>query len=252
MKLRSLGLGLLSLGLLASIAGASTQGDLDAAARQGKVAFILVTDQGAAGPLQARETIQQAMMKVKNSTLVELNRADAANAGLVSKFRLAGAPVPLILVAARNGVLAGGLAAAQATPDQLVALVPSPKKAETLQALQTGKAVFLCMARKSMSSRSSVSSTCALACGQMNDKGVTITIDMDDPEEAEFLTQLKVDRTSAEPVTLVANPQGQITGTFAGAVDVASLVQAASKRATGCCPSTAQGGAKTCAPTPKK
>ena len=248
MNRHSLGLSVLFLGLLASIAGASAQKNLDTAAKRGEVAFILVTDQGATGVAQATEVIHQTMKKVRKSTLVELERSKPENANLVAKFRLAGAPVPLVLVAARNGVLAGGLVAAQATSENLAAMVPSPKKAEVLAAIQTGKAVFISVSGKGMSSQSGAMASCAAACGQMNAQGVTIPIAMDDPEETEFLAQLKVDRAATEPVTLVVNAQGQITGTYSGAVEVASLVQAATKKAGGCCPPTAQGGSQSCEP----
>jgi hypothetical protein len=248
MTLRSLGLGVLLLGLLGSVAAASVQKDLDSAAKHEKIAFILVIDQGSTGIDQAKDMIKQAMRQVKRADVIELDRSDPANADLVAKYRLAGAPVPLVLVAARNGVLAGGLPAAQATAEKLVAMVPSPKKAEVLQMLQSGKAVFVSVSRRGMATQSGATAACAAACGQMKDQCVTVQIDMDDPAEAGFLTQMKVDLASTEPVTLVVNVQGQVTGAYTGAADVASLVQAATKKAGGCCPSTVQGGAKSCGP----
>jgi hypothetical protein len=246
---RGLGLGLLFVWVLSSLAIASTQQDLESAAKRQRVAFILVMEPGAGGVDQARDLIHEAMTKVKKSVLVEVDRSDPANAAIVERYRLAGAPVPLILVAARNGVLAGGLPAAQATVDGLVGMVPSPKMAAILQELQAGKSVFITVGRKGMATRSQAA--CMAACSQLQDKSALIQIDADDPAEAGFLTRLKIDGASAEPVVLVVNPQGQITGTYAGAVDVASLVQAASKKAGGCCPSTVSGGDKSCPPTQK-
>ena len=251
MTSRSFILGVLLLGLLTSPAAASVQKDLDSAAKAGKVAFIVVTDQGTAGTDLATAMAKQAVKQVRKSVLVTLDRSDPANASLVAKYRLAGAPVPLMLVAARNGVLAGGLPAAQATADLLVKLVPSPKKAEILQVLQTGKAVFISVSRKGMATQPGAMSACAMACGKMQNQSATVQIDMDDPAEADFLTQMKVNRASTEPITLVINAQGQVTGTYTGAADVANLVQAATKRVGGCCPSTVQNPNASCAP-PKK
>ena len=248
MHLRSLVAGVLMVGLLASIVGATAQSDLEAAAAQGRTAFILVVDQGTEGAAQARELILAAMTQAENSTLVELDRTDPQNADLVAKIRVSGARVPLILVAASNGVIAGGLPASQATAENLLAMVPSPKKAEVLQALQAGKAVFINVSRQDMAAQSSAMANCAAACGQMNDQGVTIEIDPDDPRETGFLEQLKVDRAANEPVTLVINAKGQITQTYTGATDVGSLVTAATKSAGGCCPPTAQGSSKSCGP----
>jgi hypothetical protein len=246
---RVLGFFFLAIGFLAPLAQASPQQDLESAAKHEKVAFILVTDQGAAGVDQARDLIQQAMRQVKKSTLVELDRSSPSNAELVAKYRLAGSPVPLILVAARNGIVAGGIPAAQTTSEKLVGMVPSPKKADVLQALQGGKAVLISASRRGMATQSGANAACAAACGQLADKCIMIQIDMDDPQEASFLTSMKVNLASTEPVTLVINAQGQVAGTYTGAADVASLVQAASKKVGGCCPSTVQGGAKSCGPT---
>ena len=74
---------------------------------------------------------------------------------------------------------------------------------------------------------------------------------MDDPAEIPFLNSLKVNLAATAPVTLVVNAQGQVTGNYAGVVAAGDLAQAATKKATGCCPSTVAGGSQSCAP-PKK
>jgi len=252
MTLRRFGFGILLLGLLAPVAAASVQKDVDSAAKHGKIAFILVTDQGAAGVAEAKDMVKQAMKQVEKSVMIELDRSDVANADLVAELRLAGVPVPLIVIAARNGAIAGGMPAARATADKLVAMVPSPKKAEILQVLKSGKAAFVLVSREGMATLSAAEAACAAACGQLADKCVTVEIDMDDPAEAVFLGQLRVNLASTIPVTLVFNAQGQITGTYTGAADVASLVQATTKKAGGCCPKTVQDPNASCAPPAKK
>jgi hypothetical protein len=238
--------------VMASAVQASPEKDLASAVQRGQIAFILVMEPGAPGLDQAKALIREAMNRVENAALVELDRSSPANASLIAKYRLAGAPVPLILVAARNGALAGGIPAAEATPEKLLAVVPSPKKAEVIQLLQAGKAVFISVSRKTMPARAGATSACAAACAQMKDQGATVGIDLDDPREAEFLAQLRVDRAATEPVTLVVNPQGQIAGTYTGATDVASLVQAAARKAGGCAPGACgPGSASSCAPTKK-
>lgn len=251
MSLRGLGMAVLLLGLMALTAVASTQKDLDSAVKSGKVAFIVVTEKGTAGADQATEMARQAAKQVKQSTVVPLDRSDPGNADLVAKYRLAGAPVPLILVAARNGVIAGGLIAAQATADKLVSMVPSPKQADVLQQLQSGKAVLVQASRKGMARQAECSAACVSACGQLQDRCTTVSIDMDDPAETAFLTSLNINTASTEPVVLVVNAQGQITGSYNGATDVAALVQAATKKVGGCCPSTVQNPKASC-PPPKK
>jgi len=239
---------LLCLCILAPLAGASTQTDLDQAAKQKQVAFVLVSEPGSTGLEQARDLIRQAMEKVKKSTLIELDRSATANAELVTKYRLTGAPLPLVLVAARNGALAGGLPVAQATVERLVAFVPSPKKAELLQNLQSGKAVLLCASRKDMSARAAALANCATACVQSSGQCVLVEIEMDDPAEAAFLTSLKVNSAATEPTILVVNTSGQISGSYTGAAEPGELVAASVKKAGGCAPGACAPGAKSCGP----
>ena len=244
-------LGVLLLCGLASVAGASLTQDLAKAAEKQKVAFVLVSEPSAQNVAEARDLVRLAMKQVKESTMFELDRADPANADLVAQYRLAGAPIPLILVIARNGTLGGGMIAAGGTVERLVAMIPSPKKSEIMQYLQNGKAVLIFASRKGMASETEAAAACAAACGQLQDKCVTVRIDMDDPAEIPFLNSLKVNLAATAPVTLVVNAQGQVTGNYAGVVAAGDLAQAATKKATGCCPSTVAGGSQSCAP-PKK
>jgi len=229
---------------------ASPAEQLQTAAETGKVAFLLVTEPGAAGVDQTKQMIQSAMNQVPGAVMIEMDRADGANSSLVQKYGLTTAPVPLILVFGANGAMAGGTVASQLTAPQLVAMLPSPKKAEVLKAVQSGQAVYLTASRSGMPSSTAVAGGCAAACSQMMGKCVAVNVNMDDPLETEFLTLLKVNMQSTEPVTVVINAQGQVTGSFNGPVDVAQLVQAATKKAGGgCCPT---GSSKSCAPAPKK
>lgn len=229
---------------------ASTAEQIQMAADRGQVAFLLVTGPDATGVEQARQIVSEAKVIVPGSVVIEMDRADAANAALVKKYGLAAAPVPLVLVFSSGGIMSGGNVASKLTSRSLVAMVPSPKKAEVLKALQSGQAVYVTAFRTGMASRAGVTGGCAAACTQMMGKSVALDIDMDDPAETEFLKQLKIDIQSAEPVTVVFNAKGQLTASYTGMVNVEDLVASATKvAASGCCPS---GSGKSCGPTPKK
>ena len=219
---------------------ASVQTDIEQANKAGKAVFLVVTDPGVKETGQALEIARGAQKLAPESTVIEMNRADTANSQLVAQYRLAGAPVPLILLIASNGVVAGGVPAEQAQPDMLVKLIPSPGKAEVVKALTGGKAVFVIASRKSMGDRLKVLETCKNASNELKDKAIAVSIDMDDKKESSFLQQLRANMSSTEPATFVLNAQGQVTGNFIGPVQVTQLVQAATKKAGGCCP----GGSK--------
>jgi hypothetical protein len=232
------------------VAYASTTEQLQTVTSGGNVAFVLVTEPGAAGIDQARQMIQQAMTQISGSVMIESNRTDAANSTFIQKYKLAAVPVPLILVFASNGVMAGGNMASKLSAQQLVAMVPSPGKAEVLKAIQAGQAVYVTASRSGMASTTDVAKGCAAACTQMQGKCVAVDVNMDDPVERGFLNQLKVDMQSTEPVTVVINAKGQVTGSYTGIVEVENLITSATKVvASGCCP---PGSGKTCAPTQKK
>jgi len=221
---------------------ASIQSDIEKANTKGNAVFLVVTEPGAVGTEKALSIATQAQTLVAKSIAIEMNRSDATNGDLVTKYRLAGASLPLILVIASNGVVSGGIAADRATPESLIQMIPSPKKSEVLQALSEGKAVFLIASRKSMANREKVSDTCKSACNQMNNRAALVSIDMDDKKENSFLAQLKVNALSTEPMTSVINPQGQVTATFSGPVEVKTIIEAAAKKAGGCCPGGSQKG----------
>ena len=84
----------------------------------------------------------------------------------------------------------------------------------------------------------------------MQGKCVAIGVDMDDPIEKGFLNQLKVDLQLTEPVTVVINTKGRVTGFYTGMVEVEKLIASATRVfASSCCPA---GSGKSCGPAPKK
>jgi hypothetical protein len=175
-----------------------------------------------------------------------MSRTDKVNEGLVTKYRLAGAPAPLILVVASNGVVAGGANFKQTTAENLVAMIPSPKKADVIKAINDGKSVFLVVSKKSMKKKD-ILSKCEVACAEMKDDAKIVEVDFDDAAEKKFLNELKITSVGDTPSTFVINSQGQITGSFTGATDSKTLVATATKKpAGGCC---APGSGKSCGPT---
>jgi hypothetical protein len=233
---------------LPAIGTASSAENLEAASTAGKVVFMLVLEPGVAGVDEAKQIAADAATKCEDGIVIEMDRTDPANSELVKMYGLSTAPMPIIMVFASNGILGGGLPAKNATPDNLINLIPSPKKAEALKALQSGLPVLLTFTRDGMTAKSDVLGGCAKACGRMSNKCQFIEVNMDDQAETSLMNQLKVNRESSDPVTIVFNAQGQMTATFDGSFDVGKLVKAATQKAAGCCP---PGSGKTCPPAKK-
>lgn len=236
--------------LLAGFSGlqfihASVQSDIDAANKAGKAVFLVVTEPGNAAESQALSLANGAQKIYTKSTVLKMNRADQANAALVSKYQLANAPLPIIVVIASNGTMAGGTLLANSTSAKIAAMVPSPKKAEVLKAMQQGKAVFLVVSKKDQLSKKEVVSSCQTACTDMKNTAKVVEIDFDDAAEKKFLTDLKITTIGSQPQTYVINSGGQVTGSFSGVTDTKTLSATATKKAGGCCPT---GSGKSCPP----
>jgi len=238
-----------SLLIVSSTVWASATKDLEKAAKNGQVAFVLVTDGTTGDVSSAQAMIQSAVKQAKRTLMVELDRSNPVNTDIVTKYRLSTIPVPMILVFNPGGAISGAVQPDKATPEMLAKMVPSQKKAEIINALSAGNAVFITAYRKSMKSVETVNSACAAACQQMAGKSVQVKVDMDDPAETAFLTEMKIDMASAEPVTMVANAQGQIAGRYTGEMQVTELVTSASRKVGGCCPSTVSKPDASCGPT---
>jgi hypothetical protein len=223
-----------------------TQQKIDAATDAGKAVFLVVSDPGVADTDKALEIAKQSNKSYSNSTVIQMNRSEPADAELVKQFGLAGAPLPVILVLSQNGSVTGGFVLAQATPEKLVSLIPSPKKAEVLQALGDKKSVFIVATSKTMTEKSDILGTCAQACVEMQQNAKVIEIDLDDPKEAKFLAELKIDRSLTSPQTFVINTKGQVTGKFDSSVNSATLVASAKKVSSGCGPGSSCGPKQGC------
>lgn len=221
-----------------------TAAEIEKAGKACKPVFLVVynasgteTDKAIALAEEAKKTVKGA------SVVIKLNTSDATSNTLVTKYRLTGAPMPLILVLDKNSIVTGGLPLKDATAAKLVEMIPTPKTSELLKALNDGKSVYVVAYKETMTSHDKAMDNCATACGKMDNKSMTIKVDLDDKKEAKLLQTLKCDLNAKEPVTFVINKSGQVIGTHNGITDVNTLVASAKKApASGCCPGGAPAG----------
>jgi hypothetical protein len=214
-----------------------TSVEIEKAAKSCKPVFLVAYNADGADTDKAFAIANDAKKALKGSSVViKMNVTDAANNGLISKYRLAGAPLPLILVLDKNGTAAGGLALKEATSGKLIDMIPSPKTSELIKALADGKSVYIVVYKESMASKKSIVDNCAVACSKMENKSATVIVSLEDKGETKLLQMLKVDPNAKEPVTYVINKSGQIAGTYTGVTNVNTLVSTAKKApAGGCC-----------------
>ena len=220
--------------ILATSGYAQTKAQIDKAKAKGNVVFLAVTD-GSKMLMEVKSMAAKAQKKFPKSEVIILDKTDKANAALVTKYGLTGVQLPQILVMASNGVIAGGYSLKQATPENLVELIPTKKQASALLAFSEGKAAYIVLFKKSMKDKANAVSECTKAVAGLGGKAVVIDVDLDDKSEAEFLSLLKPEMTATSTQILVFNGKGQFTDEFTAPVRSSVLVTASRKVVKSAC-----------------
>ena len=204
------------------------QAELDKAKKEGKAVFVVVTGTGTTDTDKATTIAKGANAIYKNATVVQMDRDDASNASLVTEWRLAGAPLPLVLVVSPKGQVTGGMILAQATAENIASLVPSPKMEAVYDAIGKGKHAIVVFTKSSFIDKTEVLKVAKEAVSKLNNQAVLVEVDMDDSNETGFMSQVRIDKLSAKAsTTLVINKQGQVAGTSTTVPDAAKLIAAA-------------------------
>ena len=203
------------------------QSDLDRAKRDGKAVFVVVTGTGSTDTEKAIEIAKGAVTIYKNAVIAQMNRDDAANAQLVDTWRLSGAPLPIILVLSTKGLLSGGFVLNEATADKIAALVPTPKMEEVYTAIGLNKPSIVVFTKKTFADKSEVIKNAQVAVIVLNDEAIFVEVDIEDPDETNFINQLRIDKSTNASITIVFNKLGQVVETLTTIPEVEKLVTAA-------------------------
>lgn len=225
-------LALLAVAVPATSSAAAME-DITAANAAGKTVFVVLTDAAGKNLQAARDAAKAAQQRTPNSAVIELNRSDPAQAVAVRKYRVAGAPVPLILVVASNGVAAGGSLVKKGAVERLVKLVPTPGKAEYLKVLSQRATAVVVFSHRKMPLQSPLFEQISAVVRQTKGKVVPVLVDVTDKAEARFLAEWKIDLRSPTPTVVVMNPKGQTLARMSGAPKAAQIIAASKKRP--CC-----------------
>jgi hypothetical protein len=206
---------------------------LSQAAQEGKYTFVLFYKANDPATSAMNTTIQQSLAKYKNAaTLTFVYVADPAEAGLVAKYDVARAPMPMAVAIAPNGALTGLF------PQKLEAThidnsFVTPTMMQAMKALQENKIVFVTV------QGSATPVTPAALAGfaadpHFNTRMVSLKMNASDPAEAKFLEEMGIDaRTAATQLSLLA-PPGILVGKFAATTPM-NTIAAALAEAGKCC-----------------
>ena len=173
-----------------------------------------------------REVFDSATQKVEDDAeAIAVNVSDASERGIVDKFRVGRAPMPLVLVVAPNGAIAGGFPS-KFEEEQLLNALVSPCMAECLKGLQERKLVFVCVQNKKTKENEAAMKGVRAFEKDRRFSGATevLKVDPADRDEKAFLAKLQVDLDTDKALTVFLAPPGTRIATIQGATDKEALV----------------------------
>ncbi len=157
---------------------------------------------------------------------------EPAEAAVVERFKVGRAPMPLVLAVNPNGAVTG-VFMQKVSDAELARCFVSPRKADCMKALQQNHLVLLCVQPSSVPTMPpGVQEFKALP--HYADRTDVLGINLADPNEAAFLTDMQIDPRIQAPVTVLLAPPGVVVGTFpisASGNEMAAALHSAGK----CC-----------------
>ncbi len=226
----------LCIGAITTSTHAGVLEDVSAHTTKGRTVFLVLTDAVALNLSQARATARAAQQRTPNSAVIELNRSDPAQAAAVAKYRVAAAPVPLVLCVASTGVGVGAVRpTTKGAVARLVAMVPSPAKAEYQRVLSQRRVAAVVFSRATMREQRSLFAEISKMYGVRKLNMTPIFVDLDDVREANWIKTWNLNpKKIKRPLIVFVNPKGQIIGKLRGAPKASQIVQMSKKRVHGC------------------
>jgi len=193
----------------------------------------------------ARKTFEEATPKLaEKAEAVVVNAGDRAELGVVNRFGLRQAPMPLVLAIGPTGAVTQNFTQ-NFDEQQLRTAFVSPGTEKSLKALQDRKYVLLCVQNgETQFNDQAMQGVRDFVADPRYARSVEIvTVDPSDAREVDFLARFGLSVSRQEAVTLLLAPPGRVMGTFMGATDKNTLLAAAAPpKAGGCC----GGGSSTC------
>jgi hypothetical protein len=185
-----------------------------------------------------KKVFEDATAKVADRSLtVSVRVSDPAERGIVKKYDLERAPMPLVLAIAPNGAITGGFPT-KFEEQQLLDAFASPGTEKCMKALQDGKLVFLCVQNDTTTSNEEALQGVTDFKSDERYASATEVILLDPREaaEASFLGDLKINPGTTTAVTAFLAPPGSVIAEYQGATTKEALITALEQANTGCGP----------------
>ncbi len=209
---------------------------IERAAKANKYLFIFFVKQDDAQTRTMGQVFNEAVNALAgraDSVVVPIT--DPSEAGVVTKFRISQAAMPLVLVLAPNGAVTGGFPG-NFTKEQLMGAFVSPSMERSLGVLQQGKLVLLCVQNgKTRGNAEAMNGVRAFKADQRYGQATEIVMmDPGQPGERPFLAKIGISNPVEEATTILLAPPGSVVGSFKGATDKNQIVTTLTSALSGC------------------
>ena len=219
-------------------AGGAGLAAMEKAAADNKYLFAFFSTNNNDQTVAMKKVFDEATAKVADRALtVAVSLTDPAERGLVKKFELDRAPMPLVLAIAPNGAIMGGFPTKFEVNDLLNAF-GSPCTEKCMKSLQDGKLVLLCVQNSATSSNAEALQGVNEFKADEKYAAATeiVMLDPTDAAETSFLGDLKIDPKITVATTAFLAPPGSVITEVEGPTTKEVLVTALQQANTGCGP----------------
>jgi len=215
---------------------------IDRAAKANRYLFIFFfrqDDQQTRAMGEVFNSATNALAARADSVVVPIT--DPSEAGMVTRFRVSQAPMPLVLVLAPNGAVTASFPD-NFTREQLLGAFGTPSMERLLGAMQRGKLVVLCLQNgRTRLNTEAMNGVRAFKADQRYSAATEVLmLDPNSAAERPLLAKLGMNTPVEEATTILMAPPGAIIGSFKGATDknqiITTLTSAISSCAAGCQP----------------
>lgn len=208
----------------AQIVPASTSAQTQTS-QAGKYAFLMFYKQNDRTTQAMAKTLKEAVAaRSKQATVRYVQVGDPAQQGLVNKYGVARAPMPLTVAVAPNGATTG-VFPKKLTAAQLDKAFLTPTMMFTMKSVQEGKLVLV-SAHGSSESAAPPAIHQLQTAPEFQGRVVSTSMRVDDPQEADFAKQMQLDRDATGTSTVVIAPPGVLIGKFAADATKEQIISA--------------------------
>lgn len=183
------------------------------AASQSKYTFLLFYKSGDSATQKMAAILKKGLAgNSGRATIAYVKANDPAERGVIAKYGLSRAPVPLTVVVAPNGALTA-VFAKSLTVEQIDDAFVTPTMMVTMKSLQAGKIVLVNAqgSRKSAEPRVLKSFQ---SDPHFKNRLVSISMKVADPREGKFVKQMQLDPAAKSGRLVIIAPPGVLIGKF--------------------------------------